>query len=144
MTSTTNDQPEYLSSATLMVLGTSLRPHEVSALLRMRASEAWARGEPKLIRGKGMGDTFHDWGGWKKTLPPAQRARSLPQQLRYWARSLTDKAGALSQLAALGYRCELNCFVGTSSTATLVLPPDLQRTIGDLGLTLSLNVFASP
>lgn len=144
MTITSNDQPEYRSSATLIVVGTNLEPQEVSTLLRMRPSDAWVRGEPKLLRGREVGDTVHHWGGWKKFLPQGQKPRSLPQQLQYWARTLKDKAGAISELTALGYRCELNCYVGTSGTATIALPPELQKAIGDMGLTLSLDVWTDP
>lgn len=133
------EQPEYISSATLMILGAHLQPGEVSSLLKMRPSKAWRRGEVKSV-----GESLHEWGGWKKFLPPAQIKRLLPMQLHYWARALKEKADAFSHLRALGYHCALNCYVGTSGTATISLPAELQLAIGALGLTLELDVFADP
>lgn len=143
MTTSEQEQREYISSATLMVLGTDLLPTSVSSLLRMRPSKSWKRGEPKTFLGKPVGQTSHEWGGWKKSLPPSQMANSLERQVRYWARILESKADAFSTLTSLGCRCALNCYVGTSGTATIALPPELQTAIGRLGLTLEIDVFAS-
>ncbi len=137
------EQREYISSATLMVLGTDLLPSSVSSLLRMRPSKSWQRGEPKTFRGKPLGETSHEWGGWKKSLPPSQMARSLERQLHYWARLLEGRADAFSELNRWGCRCALNCYVGTSGTATIALPPELLTAIGRLGLTLELDVWTS-
>lgn len=131
------EEPEYISSATLIVLGALLQPGEVSSILKMRPSQAWRRGEVKSF-----GESPHEWGGWKRFLTASQMKRPLPMQLHYWARDLKEKAGAFSHLRALGYHCALNCYVGTSETATISLPAELQLEIGALGLKLELNVFA--
>ena len=125
-----------------MVFGTDLQPSAVSSLLRMRPSQAWRRGEPKTFPRTLLGESLHEWGAWKKSLPPAQMARSLERQVSYWARRLDGKADAFSELTDLGYRCVLNCYLGTSGTATIALPPELQTAIGRLGLTLEFDVWA--
>lgn len=140
---TKRHEPEYLSSATLIVLGTNLDPKEASTALRMRPSDAWKRGSPKVLRGKVIGTTFHEWGGWKKHLPPSQMSRPLELQVARWERTLRDRADGLNRLASMGCHCALNCYVGTSATATIHLPPELQFAIGKLGLVLELDVFAT-
>src|SRR5438067_751575 len=112
MTTSRIEEPEYISSATLLVLGTRLVPREVSTLLKMRPSQAWARGDLKRSLGTTVGDSVHERGGWKKFLPPSQRDRPLPQQLFHWSRVLRDKADAFSSLRDLDCRCILNCYVG--------------------------------
>ena len=136
-------EPEYLSSATLIVLGTHLDPKEASTLLRMRPSDSWVRGDPKVIQGKVIGSNAHKWGGWKKSLPPSQMSKSLERQLGYWVRILGSTADGLVRLAALGNLCVLNCYLGTSGTATIALSPELQVAVGRLGLRLELDVFAT-
>jgi hypothetical protein len=144
MTTSIIEEPEYMSSATLIVLGTRLQPREVSTLLRMRPSQAWARGDAKRHRGTRVGDSVHEWGGWKKVLPPSQRDRPLPQQLLHWLRLLKHKADAFSSLRDLDCRCVLNCYVGTSATATITLSAELQMAMSELGLDLELDVFVTP
>ncbi|MBV8035248.1 hypothetical protein [Roseateles sp.] len=107
MTASEQEQREYIGSATLIVLGIDLLPSSVSSLLRMRPSQSWQRGEPKTFRGKPLGHTLHEWGGWKKSLPPSQMARSLELQVLYWARLLEGKADAFSKLSNLGCRWAL-------------------------------------
>ena len=123
-------ESEYLSHATLMVLGTSLEPADVSRLLKLRPTNAWRRGDS------------HAWGGWKKSLPTSQIARPLPSQLRYWVRVLRGRAKAISKLVATGHLCALDCYIGTSSTASIVVPADLQSELATLGLEMRLSVFA--
>ena len=114
MTTKPTEEPEYISSATLMVLGTDLRPRDVSTVLGMRPSQAWAKGERMTFRGSVIGESLYEWGGWKKSLPASQEHRLLSQELEYWARRLNNKVAAFSQLASLGFHCSLRCYVGTS------------------------------
>jgi hypothetical protein len=123
--------PEYLSHATLMVLGTSLDPADVSSALGLRPTQAWMRGDT------------HKWGGWKKSLPASQTNKPLPSQLRFWIRTLRGRAKAISKLVATGHLCTLDCYIGTASTASIIVPADLQSELAALGLELRLSVFAN-
>jgi len=123
-------ESEYLSHATLMVLGTSLEPSDVSGALGLRPTQTWRRGDS------------HKWGGWKKSLPASQLAKPLPSQLRFWVRTLRGRTKAISKLAAAGHLCALDCYIGTDSTATIIVPSDLQSELSSLGLELRLSVFA--
>lgn len=144
MPTTKRHEPEYLSSATLIILGPNLNPSDVSAALRMRPSDSWERGTPKMVRGRTVGTALHERGGWKKSLPPSQIHHSLERQLAHWERTLRKRAEGFVRLAAMGCTCELNCYVGTSATATVSLSPELQTAIGKLALTLSIDVWACP
>ena len=143
--STRND-PEYVSHATLMILGDDLNPADVSTLLRLRPSQSWKRGDMhscSLPGGSSLEfSTVHNWGGWKKKLPASQAARTLPGQLRFWARTLRGRSGAIAKLTAAGHLCALDCFIGTEATASVVLPPELQMGLAQLGLELRLSVWA--
>ena len=134
-----SDDLEYVSHATLMILGDDLDPTFVSRSLKLRPSQSWRRGEPQSIRGVSLESTA-SWGGWKKFLPPSQKPRPLPSQLRYWVRTLRGRERALAKLAASGYWCSLDCYVGSDTTASLVLPVDLQRSLGVLGLDVRISV----
>ena len=133
------DNREYLSGATLLILGDALDPALVSRSLRLRPSQSWKRGEQKRSIGIAF-HSLHAWGGWKKFLPPAQEQKELTSQLRYWVRTLRGRGPAFAQLARSGYHCSLDCFVGTNATASLIFPPDLQGSIAALGLELRISV----
>ena len=132
--------PEYISHVTLMILGEDLDPTVVSQTLKLRPSQSWKRGAPQSLKGVAL-DSTHSWGGWKKFLPPSQKARPLPAQLRYWVRTLRGRERMLAKLAASGHWCTLDCYVGTDATASLILPVDLQRSLSALGLDLRLSVW---
>jgi hypothetical protein len=128
--STSPGQPEYVSHATLMVLGTSLEPSEVTSVLGLRPTKAWGRGDS------------HAWGGWRKSLPASQTHKPLPGQLRFWVRTLRGRVRAISKLSKAGHLCALDCYIGTDSTASIIVPADLQSELAALGLELRLSVFA--
>ena len=135
----TIDDREYVSDATLLILGDELDPAFVSRSLGLRPSRSWRRGEQKRVMGLAF-ESKYSWGGWKKFLPPSQRHKELPGQLRYWMRTLRGRAPAFAQLTSSGLYCSLDCFLTTDATASLILPPDLQRSLSSLGLDLRFSV----
>lgn len=129
---------EYKSYASLMFLGEELDPKEVSRLLHMRPTQAWHRGE-RIAHAPA---STHQWGGWKKSLPKSLECAPLERQLRFWTKTLADRAGDILSLEQLGYVCALNCYVGTKSTASLTLPNALLRAIAAIGVELRVSCFA--
>ncbi|KAB2310644.1 DUF4279 domain-containing protein [Betaproteobacteria bacterium SCN2] len=129
---------EYLSHVTLMILGNNLDPQSVSRSLRLRPTQAWRQGEPKT---RDLHSTY-EWGGWKKALPNAQLTEQFARQLAFWVKALAGRAKAISKLSRAGNLCALNCYIGSSGTASIVIPPELQRAIAALGLELQLSFFA--
>ena len=126
-----------------MLLGHELDPRMVSNVLGLRPTQTWKRGELKRApSGKVLSSEPHLHGGWKKSLPASQVTRPFPLQLRFWALKLRGKAHALSDLSGDGNVCALNCYVGTSGTASIIIPAALQLDISALGLELQLSVFA--
>ncbi len=134
-----DDSPEYISRVTLIILGNDLDPAHVSRMLKLRPSKVWKRGDSQTS-GRLTFDSTYSWGGWKKFLPAAQNSRSLPSQLRYWARTLRGRERIISALVDSGHRCTLDCYIGTDTTASLILPTDLQQSLSALGLDLTFSV----
>ncbi|TXC66472.1 DUF4279 domain-containing protein [Piscinibacter aquaticus] len=129
---------EYQSTVTLMLLGDNLVPGEITRLLSLRPTQAWRRGEPSHR----ASDPVHGYGGWKKALPESQVSRPLPSQLRYWVRTLAGRSQAIATLAHQGHLCSLSCYIASSGTASIIVPPELQRAVAALGLELRLSFFA--
>lgn len=140
--------PEYVSHATLMILGRDLDPSVISTNLRLRPTQSWQRGDTKSVALPGANTlafaSVHEWGGWKKTLPASHATRPLPGQLHFWIRTLHGRSKVFERLSASGHHCALDCYVGTAATASMILSPDLQRELAALGLELRLSVFAGP
>lgn len=131
------DGREYLSSITLMVVGELLDPGLVSQELEMTPSECWRKGDKKKV-----GESHHEWGGWKKFLPEAVKAKSFELQLQYWVVELNSKASVLSQLCMSGNRCLLDCFITTEATASLLLSAKLQQQVAALGAEIQVSIWA--
>jgi hypothetical protein len=55
---------------------------------------------------------------------------------------LRGRVKAISKLANAGNLCVLDCYIGTDSTASIIVPADLQSELAALGLELRLSVFA--
>ena len=135
---TNNLGREYLSHVTLMFLGDDLKPSEITRSLGLRPRQSWMPGEPSASGSKSV----HSHGGWKKSLPKAQLLRPLPSQLRFWVRALSGRTRAIAAIASQGHLCTLNAYIASSATASIIIPADLQRAIGALGLELRLSFFA--
>ena len=128
---------EYLSYVTLMIHGKNLEPVEVSRLLHLRPSQSWKRGES-------TGRTMpHPWGGWKKSLPKNLMPSPLPTQLRYWVRTLRERTAQIRTLERSTHLCALNCYIGSSHTASIIIPVELQQSVAALGLELHISFFAN-
>jgi hypothetical protein len=132
--------PGYLSYVTLAVVGDDLDPGEVTRALRLFPSQSWRRGEPT---GHAPNSTYRG-SGWKKSLPEAELALPLEGQLLYWARELHGRAEGISRLVRAGHECSLVCYIGSSGTASIVLPVALQKAVAALGLQLEISFFAHP
>lgn len=136
-------ETEYRSHVTLMLIGHELDPRVVSTVLGMRPTRSWKRGELKRApSGRVLSGEPHSHGGWKKSLPASELTQPLSRQLRFWVVKLRGKARAISDLSGHGNVCALSCYVGTSDTASIILPAALQSDIGALGLELRLSFFA--
>ena len=117
-----------------MFLGDCLIPSEISTLLAMRPNKSWARGSPKFI-----GDSLHEWGGWKKFLPKSFQERPMEAQLAYWARILASKKTAIRKISKCGILSTLDCFIATDTTASIIVPTVLQESVAALGLELRIS-----
>jgi hypothetical protein len=130
--------PDYLSYVTLAVVGDDLDPGEVTRTLRLFPSQSWRRGEPM---GHAPNSTYRG-SGWKKSLPEAELALPLEGQLLYWVRELYGRAEGIYRLVRAGHECSLVCYIGSSGSASIVLPVALQKAVAALGLQLEISFFA--
>ena len=140
-----NEEKEYVSSVTLMILGEDLKPDEVSAELSLMPSQAWLKGEQKsFARADGSKRVFesrHEWGGWKCFVDQAHEDALLEEQLQFWCDTLQDKVDTLSRFKSKGLHCALSLFVTTDDTASIILPEELQASLASLGLELELSIM---
>ena len=135
--SKSKDDREYTSYVTLMILGDDLDPQSVSKALRMRPTRSWMRGEsPK------ESEFLYEWGGWKKSLPNTQLSQSLGRQLAFWVRALHGRTQAIAELTRSGHLCALNCYVGSSGTASIIVPVELQQALAAIGLELRISFWS--
>ena len=140
-----NEEKEYVSSVTLMILGEDLKPDEVSAELSLKPSQAWRKGEQKsFVRSDGsrrVFDSRHEWGGWKCFVDQSHENDLLEEQLQFWCDTLRDKVDAIARLKSKGMHCALSLFVTTDDTASIIFPEELQASLAALGLELELSIM---
>src|SRR5688572_23746113 len=129
---------ECVTNVSLMILGKLLDPKAVSRALRMKPNQYWRKGERKQV-----GDSLHQWGGWKKWPPASVRSKPLVQQLRYWAKELESLSDAIGEISSAKNQCILDCFVSTDGTMSIVLDSELQRRVSALGVELHLSIWDS-
>lgn len=122
------EEPEYISSATLMILGDDLDPEDVTKKLGYVPSQSWRR------------DATHEWGGWKRFVDPEHTNDPLEEQVEFWCSALRDRTEAISRLKSQGCHCALDLFVTTDATASIIIPELLQKQIAALGLELRLSI----
>ncbi|MBA4148067.1 MAG: DUF4279 domain-containing protein [Verrucomicrobia bacterium] len=122
------DDPEYLSSATLMILGDDLVPEEVSRALALNPDQSW------------VADEKRGWGGWKLFIHPEGKNLPLEEQLAFWCRTLAERKTSIVELKEKGYMCALDLFVITATTASIILSSELQRQLAELGLELRVSI----
>jgi hypothetical protein len=129
--------------ATLIVLGSDLKPARVSALLGIRPDRAWTRGERKSFKQKDGSIRFfksrHGRGGWKAFLKGAERRRSLPAQIRLWCERLLARRGAVRKLQRCGYSVVIDCCAPAPNCVHF--SPELHRQLAELEVGLDITFY---
>ena len=137
-----NVEPEYIYSATLIVLGEDLIPQKVTELLGLEPSQSWHRGERKSFVGNDgtphYFDSLYEWGGWKLFIPDEKRYAALAEQLEWWCDVLKGRESAMLELEAQGCWLRMDCFVGASECATIEVSAALQERLSRLHLNLTV------
>lgn len=140
------EEPEYLCSATLMILGDDLIPEKITELLKIEPNQTWRRGERKsLVRRGGTVeyfDSIYEWGGWKAFIPGEKQDLELHEQLTYWCDLLERPEPVMRKLEEEGYWLQISCYVSTTATASIILSADLQQRLANLRLELAFSIFA--
>lgn len=138
---------EYVSSATLMILGDALEPAIASKELSLIPSQSWRKGDQKEhTRADGSKlvlDSRHEWGGWKLFVDPKCRDSPLESQIESLCETLHGKAEVIARLKSNGMHCILDLFLTTNATASLILSEDLQNSLLSLGLEIQLSISTS-
>jgi uncharacterized protein DUF4279 len=138
---------EYLSSVTLMVLGTNLEPDVVSEQLKLVPSASWRRHERTSVeRRDGTKLVFrskHEWGGWTLSLNARMKEAPLEKQLAYWSSRLKSRRSGLRRLQARRWWPVLDIFLVTSATASIVLPQRQVKALASLGLDLRVSIWVA-
>ena len=141
-----NNEKEYVSSVTLMILGENLNPDMVTAQLSLTPSRAWCKGEQKsFVRSNGskcVFDSRHEWGGWKCFIDQTHENALLEKQLQFWCDTLRDRVDAIARLKSKGMHCALSLFVTMDDIASIILTAELQVSLASLGLELELSIMA--
>jgi hypothetical protein len=134
---------EYVSSATLIVIGDDLDPDDVSRELSLIPSDSWRKGERRsFVRQDGTRHVFesrYEWGGWKMRVSAEHDNDPLEAQLQFWVETLQDKKPALARLKSAGMQCILDLFVATN-IARIILTEGLQKSVASLGLEIELTI----
>ena len=138
-------EPEYLSSATLIILANDLDPQKVTKQLGLKPDQSWRKGERKsFVRDDGTVrklNGVYEWGGWKCFLPEEKKRLKLSEQLSHWCDALVGQESAMRELDEQEYCLEINCYISTAATASIILSADLQKRLADLHLDLSFDIF---
>ena len=130
---------EYLSSATLIILGNNFDPKYISRLLDLKPDQMWMRDEVKMI-GEKLKHVYKD-SGWKKYISKKYLNKYLEPQLEYWCKLLIAKSKAIKKLSKDGNRIVLNCFIGTDSTATININSELLEKLAALKIGIEFDIF---
>jgi hypothetical protein len=140
------EESEYSCSATLIILGDDLVPENVTELLKIEPNQMWRMGERKsFVRRDGTVeyfDSIYERGGWKAFIPDEKEDLELHEQLTYWCDLLEGRESVMHELEGQGCWLQINCYVSTSATASIILSADLQRRLANLRLELSFSIFA--
>jgi hypothetical protein len=137
MSEISSDGP-FVSSVGLVITGTNLNPLSVTAALGIGPDECWLRGDAKRV-----GNSRHEWGGWKKHLSPRDEGDPFADDLQTWANLLSSKGRELRDLQEAGAQCFLSCFITVSDAALVILEPQLQRDLASLGVEIRLAIWGS-
>ena len=137
---------EEVRSATFIIWGGSFDPEAVTRFMAVQPSQCWRKGDSKSVRldsgvvielkGK------NEWSGWKLWLDESLRKEPLEQQIRGLADLLKGREMPLAELRAQGSSTVIDCYIGVANTGSFNLPADLLALLGNLGLTLELNLSA--
>lgn len=141
-----SEEPEYSCSATLIILSDDLVPERISELLKIEPNQTWRRGERKsFVQPNGTViyfDSVYEWGGWKSFIPDEKQDLELHERLAHWCNLLEGRESVMRELEEQGCWLQINCYVSTSATASIILSADLQRRLASLRLELSFSIFA--
>lgn len=130
-----------VSSAILVVTGSSLDPDFIDGLMELKSDQSWKKDDQKIYS-SGRIHTFVD-GGWKKLLPESLNQLPILKQVEYWANQLKSKEHAFQEIAKLGYRADIDCFLTNEKGIDFELPPDLllQLAKNNIGLSFKISFY---
>ena len=128
---------DYTSSISLVILGEELDPAQVSGALELESHDSWKKGQRKTV-----GVQVHQWGGWKRRLPPDLERAPFEDQLNYWINELLVKEEALETVVQFGNRAALDCFV-SADAAWFKLSPQLLRKLAKLPVDMEFTFWSS-
>ena len=138
-----SEEPEYVCSATLIILGDNLNPKEVTERLGLEPHQSWRKGERKsFVRSDGTVEYFdsvYEWGGWKCFITDERKDSELSEQLAWWCDLLEGREALMHELEEAGCLVQMNCFVAAESSAEVIVSADLQRCLSSLHLELAIS-----
>ena len=134
-----------MSSSTLIIFGGAFEPTEVSQHLGLVPWHSWRKGEKQSHLCKD--DSIIDlgtakWSGWKHKLPDELTTQPLETQLEAWCKYLRPREHGLQIIQNLAENIHLDCSIASSSsTASLVVSPAVQKTLSQLGVSLVVTFY---
>jgi len=135
------DQP--MPSLFLVVLARDLDPQQVSDVLGLRASQWWRRGEKKTYnsdrRKRPPLTRVHEWSGWKHYFESPKTERTLIRKITKIATGFSARKSRLHALIKDGH--ELHFVSLLQDASCIVIPPELHRLLGGLGIHLRIDFW---
>jgi hypothetical protein len=139
-----------MPSLFLAVIADDLDPECVSEAFGLQPSESWRKGERKsFVKKNGEIHWFRStnkWGGWKHFFKSPRRGRELTdreliRKMMAVGTSLNRRKARLRALINGGHEIYLISLV--QHTSSLIIPPELHRRLGELGIHLQIDFWPS-
>jgi hypothetical protein len=137
---------EYCSCK-LYVRSDDLDPQLVTALSGVEPSEAYLKGEHKILRvnrespGK-PSNLIVRTGTWRLDVDEEKKwSWDAAAQLEYWCAFLTSREAAVRELRAHGYEVMVDCYIDEGPIVYVDLSVALMQALGNLGVALKFGFY---
>ena len=137
---------EYCSCK-LYVRGDDLDPQLVTTLLGVEPSEAYLKGEHKILRVNRESpakpsNLIVRTGTWRLDVAEEKkRSWDAAAQLEYWCAFLMSREAAVRELQAHGYEVMVDCYIDEGPIVYLDLSVALMQALGNLGVALKFGFY---
>jgi hypothetical protein len=132
---------KYVYNIIFRVAHPTIDPSEITAMLAMEPRRSWKVGERRTApNGRALKGSY-DASFWSYQQDYAGSSRSFFKEVEGLIARLNSHAAFLHDLSKAGGKCEIYVQLAGSRNIGDSLPPSMLKSLADLGIVLSLEVF---